>query len=153
MLTSYFPYLTYAIPAFSGLFIMITVIETDCKWAFASYLASAVPIFLLAENESKLLYITFFGYYPIIKALAERLRKPIIEWVIKVAVFNAAVVLAYLLLAGMFGISLDDLGEIGKYGPIILLACGNVVFVLYDIAVSRMSMFYFDIIRPKLKKI
>ena len=31
MLLSYFPYLTYAIPAVAGLFVMVTVIETNYK--------------------------------------------------------------------------------------------------------------------------
>ena len=48
MLLSYFPYLTYAIPALAGLFIMVIVIEIDCKWAIGGYIASAFLVFLLA---------------------------------------------------------------------------------------------------------
>ena len=82
MLLSYFPYLTYAIPAVAGLFIMAVVIELDVKWAFLSYTSSAVLVFLFAEMESKLMYVFFLGYYPIVKALLERMRKPLIEWII-----------------------------------------------------------------------
>lgn len=151
MLTSYFPYLTYAIPAISGLFIMVNVIEFGYKWGFISYFASAFPVFLLAETESKLMYVCFFGFYPIIKAITEKMNKPIFEWIIKFAVFNGGVLAVYLLLSGVFGISLEDFGVLGKYGAYILLALGNAVFVLYDIAVSRMAMFYLVIIKPKFK--
>ena len=151
MLISHTMYLTYAVPAMAGLFVMIAVIEITPKWAFATYVASAFPIFLLAENESKMLYIMFFGYYPIIKSFVEKLRKPVLEWILKFLVFNIAVIVTYLLLTVVFDMSLDDFGEFGKYGAWIFLALGNVVFVFYDIAVSRMSMFYFDIIRPKFK--
>ena len=151
MLASYFPYLTYAIPAVSGLFIMICVIENGCKWGFISYLASAFPVFLLAETESKLMYVFFFGFYPIVKALVEKIRKNNIEWILKFAVFNVSVLAVYLLFSGMLQISLDDFGVMGKYGAFILLGMGNIVFVLYDIAVSRMAMFYFTVIKPKLK--
>lgn len=151
MLLSYFPYLTYAIPAFAGLFIMAVVIEYGNKWAFGSYLASLLPILLFAEPECKLLYLMLFGYYPIIKAISEKIRKPFIEWVIKITVFNIAVLLSYLLFARIFGISLDDFNEFGKYGALVFLLIGNAVFVLYDIAVSRMAMFYLYVIKPKIK--
>ncbi len=153
MLGSYFPYLTYAIPAVAGLFIMVLVIEIDCKWAILGYVASAVAVFLLAEPESKLMYICFFGYYPIVKALVEKQRKPFLEWGIKLAVFNASVILVYLLFANLFGISFEEFGILGKYGAVVFLAAGNGIFVLYDIAVSRMAMFYISMLQPKIKKL
>lgn len=153
MMLSFFPYLTYAIPAIAGLFIMVVVIEINCKWALGAYIASALLVFLLGDPESRLLYIFFFGYYPIAKALTERLRKPVIEWIIKEVIFNASVLLVYYIFTSFMGGSLEEFGEWGKYGAIILLALGNVVFVCYDIAVSRMAMMYISVIHPKLKKI
>ena len=151
MMLSYFPYLTYAIPAVAGLFIMAVVIELDLKWAFLSYTSSAVLTFLFAEPESKLMYVFFLGYYPIVKALLERIRKPVIEWVIKVLSFNAAVLVVYLIFAKPMGIDMSDFGTLGKYGEFVLLGLGNIVFVLYDIAVSRMATMYVKIVRPKFK--
>ena len=152
MLLSYFPYLTYAIPAIAGLFMTVVVIEVNRKWAVGSYFASAVIVFLLAEPESKLMYICFFGFYPVIKAAVDGMKKPVIKWIIKFAVFNVCVVTVYLLFAKAFGVSIDDFGDFGKYGAFILLGLGNIVFVLYDIAVSRMAMMYMAVIRPKIKK-
>ncbi len=153
MLLSYFPYLTYAIPGIAGLFIMVALIETDWKWALLSYLSSAILVFLSAETESRLLYIFFLGYYPILKALIEKLKKPIFEWFIKLMSFNLAVLLVYIIFARLFGISLEDFGAFGRYGAFVLLGLGNIVFVFYDIAVSRMAGFYLAFIRPKLKNI
>ena len=152
MLLSYFPYLTYAIPAIAGLFMMVLVIEIDRKWALGGYIASAVIVFLLAEPESKLMYICFFGFYPILKAAVDTMRKPILEWIIKFAIFNVCVIAVYLLFAEAFGVSLEDFGDFGKYGAVLLLAFGNIVFVLYDIAVSRMAMMYMAVIHPKIKR-
>ena len=153
MLLSYFPYLTYAIPAFAGLFIMAVVIEINYKWAFVSYLASAVLVFLFAEPESRLLYVFFLGYYPILKALLERMKKPVTEWILKIFFFNAAVLLVYFVFAKPLGIDLSDIPLLGKYGALILLGLGNIVFVLYDIAVSRMAGVYLGVVRPKIKGI
>ena len=48
MLLSYFPYLTYAVPAVAGLFIMAAVIEAGYKWALGAYAAASVLVFLFA---------------------------------------------------------------------------------------------------------
>lgn len=151
MLASYFPYLTYAIPAIAGLFIMAAVIELGKRWGLMSFLASAVLVFLLAEPEAKLMYIGFLGYYPVLKAAIEGLKKPFIEWFLKILAFNLAVVIIYFFFASAFGISFEDFGVLGKYGAAITLVIGNAVFVVYDIAVARMAMFYTYVIRPKFK--
>ena len=153
MLLSFFPYFVYAIPAVAGLFIMVVVIEIDKKWALMAYMVSAVLVFLFADVESRFLYVFFFGYYPIAKALIEKMRKPILEWPIKFIIFNVSVISVYVIFSSFFNFSLDEFGELGKYGAYILLALGNVVFVLYDIAVSRFSMFYMVVLHPKIKKI
>ena len=88
MLLSYFPYLTYAIPAIAGLCIMAVVIEINLKWAFLSYLTSAVLVLLSAEPESRLIYVFFLGYYPILKAIIEKIKLPIVEWILKIISFN-----------------------------------------------------------------
>ncbi len=153
MLTSYFPYLTYAIPAIAGLFIMAVVIELNCKWAVITYLSSAVLVFLSAEPESKLLYIFFLGYYPILKAIIEKIKNPIAEWVLKILAFNTAVLIVYMIFAKPMGIDFSDFGVLGNYGAILVLALVNVAFPLYDIAVSRMANVYIFAIRPKIKRI
>jgi len=153
MLISYFPYLTYAIPAISGLFIMTVVVEIDRKWALLAFFASCVPIFLLAEPESKLLYILFFGYYPILKAKIETLRSPVTEWAIKYSVFNVVILFVYIIFAGILDISFEDFGALGKFGAVILLILANIVFFVYDIAVSRMAMVYIKVVQPKIKKL
>ena len=152
MLTSYFPYLTYSIPAISGLFIMALVIEIDKKWAALSYFASAIIIFFLAEPEAKLIYIAFFGYYPIVKSCLEGLKSMALEYLLKFAVFNAAVILTYTVFAGLIGVSFGEMNEFGKYTSWILLLVANFVFVLYDIALTRVIEFYNYKIHDKVRK-
>lgn len=153
MLTSYFPYLTYAIPAIAGLFIMIAVIETDIKWATLTYLSSAVIVALLAEPEAKMLYILFFGYYPILKSVFERTRNRVFEYILKFALFNIAVIFAYSVVAVLFNISLGDMGDFGKYTAIVMLLAANIVFPIYDAAVSRMAGFYIQRLHPAVARI
>lgn len=153
MLVSYFPYLTYAVPAVAGLFIMIVVIEIDCKWAFFSFVAASVLAFLFAETESKLMFIGFFGFYPILKCLIERINKPFFEWLIKFFVFNVCIITVYKLVSRIFLVSFDDFSTLKQYGEIILLVVANIVFAVYDIAVSRMSVFYISTLHTRISRL
>ncbi len=152
MLGAYFPYLTYTIPAFAGLCIMVVLLELGKKWAISAYITSALLTVLFCEPEAMLMYVFLFGYYPILKAVIERIKKPILEWPIKMIFFNAVVILVYSFIAELFGITKTDTGAFGEYTVYIVLAVSNIVFVVYDITVARMSVFYFYVIKPKIRK-
>lgn len=153
MLTSYFPYLTYAIPAIAGLCVMVVLIETDYKWAVFTYISSAVLVFMFAEMESKFLYLFLFGYYPILKSLIEKINKQIFEWILKIIIFNISILLVYGVFSKLFALSLDDFGALRQYGVAILLVLSNIVFIVYDIAVSRISMVYINMLHPKINRL
>ena len=152
MLFSYFPYLTYSIPAVSGLMMMILVIELGEKWAFCAFIASSVIVFLTAENESKLMYICFLGYYPILKAIIEKIGKQTLEWILKIVAFNTAIIIVYLIFSNLFGIGTEDFNELGKYGAYIFLGIGNITFIIYDFAISRLAGFYMIKLHPKISQ-
>lgn len=152
MLVGYFPYLTYAVPCIASLPIMVVVIELNKKYAFFTFIASIIPVFLFCEPECKLLYICFVGFYPALKALLEVMKNRVAEYLIKFLCFNAAVGIIYLLSSFVFGISYDDLGELGKYGAVIFLAFANIVFLAYDICVTKMAQFYIYRLHSSVQK-
>ena len=88
------PFLTYALPALAGALIMFIVVEINRKWAFGVYSAVAIlGMILCAEKEVAVMYLAFFGYYPILKNILERhISNKIILWIVKYALFNAAAV-------------------------------------------------------------
>ncbi len=154
MLTSLFPYLTYAIPAIAGLFIMITVVEAGAKWGVASYIVSALLVLLLpGDIEAKMLYIAFFGYYPIVKALLESKCNRVLEYIVKFAVFNIAIVISYAFVASFIGVDMSDMNEFGKYTAYILLIAANIVFPIYDIAVTRIYGAYMARLHRQIQRI
>ena len=55
--------------------------------------------------------------------------------------------------ARLFGVSLEEFGELGKYSEYIFLLLGNAVFVLYDIAVSRSAAVYMNMLHPRVQRI
>ena len=88
------------------------------------------------------MYIAFFGYYPIIKALLESKIPVALGWIIKVLLFNVTMVAAYLVLIYVMGISIDEIDEYGKMAVPMLLGAGTVAFVAYDIALTRIITLY-----------
>lgn len=154
MLISYFPSLTYAVPAVAGVIFMVPLLEFGSKYAFICYGVTAVIAFLTAETESKVLFVCFFGFYPIVAILISRIKSKLLKYTIKLAIFNIAVVLAYLLITAVFGIAFT--GEFGLTAEIFalcLLLIGNVVFILYDIAVDRLYLAYCFKWRKSVRKI
>lgn len=152
MLVGYFPYLTYAIPALAGIFMMIPLIECGLSWSFATYTVSSLIIFVMGETESKMLYVLFLGYYPIIKSVIERINKQAIEWVIKLLCFNVAIVVFYYVSSFLFLISYDEFNIYGKYAIYAFWFLCNIVFVLYDIGISRVASYYMQNFHGKIKK-
>ena len=142
MLSAYFPYVTYAVPCVAALPVMVVVIELDKKSGLLTYLVSLLPVLLFSETEAKLLYLCFCGFYPVLKAALEKVKNRLLEYILKLLCFNAAVLVIYLLSTFVVGVSFDDLGELGKYGGLLFLALANGTFIAFDFCISKMAVFY-----------
>ena len=151
-LTGVFPYATYALPALAGMTLIVLVVETNKKWALVAYVAiSLISLLVAPDRTAVLLFIAFFGYYPIFKSVIETKCNRITDWVLKILLFNAAVGVSYLVM--QLFVKTDELWELfGEYGVLGLIGgilLLNVVFVIYDLAVSRIITAYIHWFRPK----
>ncbi len=151
MLVSYFPYLTYAIPALAALFVMVAVIELGPKWALFSYLTAAVLSLLLAEHEAALLFVCFFGYYPIIKLQLERIKSVLLRYIFKFAIFNTAILVVYYVAMRLMGIE-DGFGGYTQYMLYAVWALANGVFLLYDYEIVRLSQWYIERLHSRVSR-
>ena len=62
----------YALPAMAGMLTMFAVIELGKKWSFGVFTAvSLISVLLVPNKEAAVMYLAFFGYYPIAKAFLE----------------------------------------------------------------------------------
>ena len=135
--------LVYAIPMFTGAFLMALVIEFGAGFAGLEYLAiSIISMLLLGNKEAAIMYGAFFGYYPIIKSFIEKRMGKVLSWVVKYIIFNISMVVAYFVVSKIFMITFDDMEVFGKYAMLILLIAGNVLFVVYDIMLTRLVTLY-----------
>lgn len=137
------PFLTYALPAVAGLLITFVVIEIDKKWAFGVYATVAIlGMILVAEKEVAVMYLAFFGYYPILKSLIESKLPLVLEWIVKVLAFVGAIAGSYFLMMKFMGVTIDEVDEWGVIAYPILLGMGSVAFIIYDIALSKIVTLY-----------
>lgn len=135
--------LVYAIPMITGAFLMVLVIEFGAGFAGMEYVAvSIISMLLLGNKEAAIMYVVFFGYYPIIKSFIEKHIGKVLSWIIKYAIFNVSMIIAYFVVSKIFMISFDDMEMFGKFAMPILLFVGNILFILYDIMLTRLVTLY-----------
>lgn len=158
LLLTFFPFATYALPAIAGVFLMPLVVECGKKTAFCAYLSvSVLALFLVPDIESKALFVAFFGYYPLLKAIAESTKTRFLEWIIKLGVFNLSVIIVYAVLSSI-GFPMNEFAINGLSLPLSTVLCffllaGNVIFILYDIGLTRFLPLYFSRLQPLCRRL
>jgi len=130
--------------AISSLFTVAAIVEAGLIPGVYVYVVSSVLGMLLVPNKaSPLLYMLFFGYYPILKSVIERIRAVALQWVLKLLVFNAALSLIWFI---MIWLALDFYILFADYAPdlLILFLGGNAVFALFDYGFSKLIRLYMN---------
>ncbi len=152
LFTTVIPVFMYVLPIVTGLLVLFTADISDKKWATGVYFsASFLSLLLLTDKEAALTYVLFFGYYPLIKDIIEKLPKWV-AWILKLILFNLAAVCIGAIGFFVFGVSGEEYNEFGEYTIPILLIMANVVFILYDICLTR-NRFLLTRLSEKFKKI
>ena len=154
-MTGLIPFSMYVIPALAGAMLIPVIVEIGPKTAVLVYVTvSLLSVFIAPDREASMIFIVFFGYYPIIKPKLESLRLKILQIACKYTLFNASVILGYLAVAYLFGMPgiLDDMGDLGRYGALILLVVANFTFILYDFLLTRYTFLYIRWFKPTFLK-
>ncbi|MBO4433162.1 MAG: hypothetical protein J5852_06500 [Clostridia bacterium] len=137
MAASLIPDLTFSVPAIAGLFIIPVFAEAGYAYALLCFFASSALSFFIGDKTSFVLYIALFGYYPILKPLIEKIKVSLVKWLLKLFLFNTAAVVCYLVEILLFTVTLKG------WMLAVSFLLGNIAFVLYDIAVSRIAALYY----------
>lgn len=146
--------LVYAIPMITGALLMMLVVEFGHSFAVLIYIAvSIISLLILGNKEAAVMYVGFFGYYPIIKSLLEKHIKGFCCWIIKYLIFNTAMVGSYFVVTKLFMISFEDLESFGKLALPLLLLAGNVLFAMYDVVLTRLVSIYLYRWRKYIKRV
>jgi len=143
--------LAYIMPLLCGILMIAVYHSAGGKTVLLIYAAvSILSLILLNDKECALLYVLFFGYYPLLREKLTAVGNRILRFLIKLAVFNAGVVAAELLCVYVFGIPFDLF--LGKWSALVLLLCANLVFVIYERLLSMLTVIYVKKYKPRLDK-
>ena len=117
---------------------------------------SLLALILVPDPEAKCLYVLFFGCYPILKSWSEQ-RTRAVAWLCKLLSFHGSFVVGYTLLS-LIGVSLEEFRIPGiplPLGAFLLayLLVGNLVFLMYDAALSKLVPLYRVLLQPVLRRI
>lgn len=149
------PAATYCAPLLASLVLIPAREECGAKAAWLLYVAAALlSLFLCADKEAAVLYVAL-GYYPLVHKALEAVKPRALVVVCKLALFNIAVCAVYALL--LFVLVSEALRaefhETTRIMQLVLLAAGNLVFLLYDLVLRRLEPLYRVRLQPVLRKL
>lgn len=154
-LTGVFPILAMALPLYAGILIYVVLDEVGISWAFLTYLAVSVLSFFITPNkESSIYFAVFFGSYPIIKVLFEKIHSKVFEIAGKLLAFNVTVISAAAIAVYLFGLDefLEDFDFLGQFLVPGLIIFANILFLLYDKTLSLVLTSYVKWFKPTFLK-
>ena len=138
-LSSYIQINTLAFLFLGSVLSAIVLLETNKRYAVICFVATSILcVLLIPDKQMVFYYILFFGWYPLLKLLAESRRNRIVEWIIKLAAFHIILVIGGALFYWLFHINLLETG----FTVWLIWPASVVIFVLLDILLSFGIYFY-----------
>lgn len=149
-MSGFFYVFTYVAPMIVGMLICALKKTFSSSTALCVYLATSIlSLILVPDKESALIYILFFGYYPLIKRPIEKIKHKIFSIILKFAVFNVSLLITELISVFVFNIPFFEDGVFSATMLALFTILMNIVFVLNDIMLSAFIKIY----ERKLEKV
>ncbi|MBR2474689.1 MAG: hypothetical protein IKB51_06670 [Clostridia bacterium] len=138
---------TFSVPAIASLVVIVAVVELGYTYAVLLYASVSVLAFLLLPVKDPLLYFAgFFGYYPILKSVVEKIKIKPLSYVSKGVIFSAAYALVAFIGIKFFAPEADLIKAVLIAYPIF-----TVVFYIFDFALTKLISYYCRSLRKRLK--
>ena len=149
LLGSFITVMDLSMAVIASLLCVVAVIEYGGAWPWMIYAGTSVlSLVLIPNKEVAALYAIFFGFYPIIKEKLEK-RSRVFAWVCKEIIFLAALVACFAAWKIFFPQELTISIPIPLWVVLILVL--ELVFVLYDVALTRLISFYVYRLRHRFR--
>ena len=136
---------TYAAPLLTGMALIPIGNRCGRKYQTMLWITVSVLCFMLIPAaEQNLMFAGLFGWYPIAYPTLQKLPK-LLRLPVKLLVFNAAVIAVEALVLYVLAPEAMELGFMA-----LLLALGNVTFLLYDYLIPKTELLMERILKIKL---
>ena len=153
LLGSIVPIASLLCPAIAGLFLIPAIRECGMRSGVSLYGAVAIlSLILLPDKEVSLLFTILLGPFLLLQPLLNRISHRPLRMLAKLLVGNLLLVLCYTLLllvlapAGLTA----ELGAYSRGMLSLLLILFNVMFIVYDICIAKITLLYECKLRNRL---
>jgi len=141
--------LDLSMAAIVSCFVIFFRVELGGPYPYLFWATTSVCTYLILPSVGGAgLIFALLGLYPLLKAYFERLH-PVLSWVLKIVL--AVILLGAFIYLAKFVFLMPDAIFSGWLLPV-FFAVALVAFVLYDIALSRMIIYYSLRIRPRIAR-
>ncbi|MBQ3182011.1 MAG: hypothetical protein IJB50_04555 [Clostridia bacterium] len=152
--SAYIPTGKIALLALASMCILVSVCECGIKFSWLQYVATSLLALLFIPSKGQVfLFIGIIGYYPILKLHIEGIKNIKIEWIVKIAFFNALLIVSYFVLKYVLlnYLSLSTIMDIVLANTFLIVLISEIVFIIYDYFLSFFARYYKDVISKKIK--
>lgn len=143
----------YIMPMLAGVLMIMVKRTFGTSSAVMTYISTSLLSFILvADKECMMMYVMFFGFYPILKFYLEKIGRKPVRFVVKLIIFDVLMLLSQIALFYVFKIPFFENDE-GKALVILFVIMLNILFIVYDIMLDKILVIYEIKIEPRIKKI
>ncbi len=102
----------YIMPMLSSVLMIMLRKTFGVSGALTTYVStSLLSLIVVADKECALMYILFFGFYPILYPELKKIKSKLLRAISKLLIFNIMLAIIQLLLVYVFGIPFTEEGE------------------------------------------
>ncbi len=131
-IASVLPTLKLTVCLVASAIVCITMIKYGARGAVVLYLATSVVSLIISPDKTVAFgYLLFFGNYPIIKAFIENIHNLKAEWIVKIILFSAYTVVAFMAMTIFFSGIINF-----PYSKIFIFVAAVAAAAVYDVALS-----------------
>lgn len=149
------PFSMYLMPVISAVILLFIREELGAKWAWLSFAAVGLLSLMISPDwESKMLFISTLGWYPLAREYLIKIKPKWLSFIVRIALLNLTAAVCYFVLIKLLGMT--ELLETGGSSILVFIIStifiAEVFFVIFDLLIARLSVYYRKILSKKLRK-